>query len=54
MRLPIQYAFSYPERWTAPVPPLDLRGGRGGLDFDVRPIRTCSPCLSFGYRALRA
>ena len=24
MRLPIQYAFSYPARWTAPLPPLDL------------------------------
>ena len=24
MRLPIQYAFSYPERWPAPLPPLDL------------------------------
>ena len=24
MRLPIQYAFSYPDRWDAPVPPLDL------------------------------
>ncbi len=23
MRLPIQYAFSYPERWAAPLPPLD-------------------------------
>ena len=30
MRLPIQYAFSYPERWAAPLPPLDLRArGRG-------------------------
>src|SRR5213079_1302502 len=24
MRLPIQYAFSYPERWISPLPPLDL------------------------------
>ena len=24
MRLPIQYAFSYPQRWDAPVPYLDL------------------------------
>src|SRR3954462_9666014 len=24
MRLPIQYAFSYPERWPASLPPLDL------------------------------
>ena len=33
MRLPIQYAFSYPERWDAPLPPLDLaRAGR--LEFE--------------------
>ena len=33
MRLPIQYAFSYPERWAAPLPPLDLtRAGR--LEFE--------------------
>ena len=32
MRLPIQYAFSYPERWAAPLPPLDLtRCGRAGF-----------------------
>ena len=24
MRLPIQYAFSYPERWTSALPPLDF------------------------------
>ncbi len=24
MRLPIQYAFSYPERWPSPLPRLDL------------------------------
>ena len=24
MRLPIQYAFAYPDRWDAPVPFLDL------------------------------
>jgi 1-deoxy-D-xylulose-5-phosphate reductoisomerase len=35
MRLPIQHAFSYPERWPAPLPPLDLaRAGR--LEFEVR------------------
>src|SRR5258706_1370119 len=43
MRLPIQYAFSYPERWAAPLPPLDLaRAGR--LDFDV-PDKTAFPSL---------
>ena len=38
MRLPIQYAFSYPERWAAPLPPLDLaRAGR--LDFEPPDTR---------------
>ena len=32
MRLPIQYAFSYPDRWDAPVPFLDLTR-TGALDF---------------------
>jgi 1-deoxy-D-xylulose-5-phosphate reductoisomerase len=52
MRLPIQYAFSYPERWAAPLPPLDLvRAGR--LDFDV-PDTVAFPCLRLAYRALDA
>jgi 1-deoxy-D-xylulose-5-phosphate reductoisomerase len=52
MRLPIQYAFSYPERWQAPVPPLDLaRAGR--LDFEV-PDTEAFPCLRLAYRALEA
>ena len=51
MRLPIQYAFSYPERWDAPLPALDLaRCGR--LDFD-RPDLDRFPCLALAYRALR-
>jgi 1-deoxy-D-xylulose-5-phosphate reductoisomerase len=50
MRLPIQYAFSYPERWTAPVPPLDLaRAAR--LEFEV-PDTNVFPCLRLAYRAL--
>jgi 1-deoxy-D-xylulose-5-phosphate reductoisomerase len=50
MRLPIQYAFSYPERWTAPVPHLDLaRCGR--LEFES-PDLTRFPCLSLAFRAL--
>ena len=50
MRLPIQYAFSYPERWAAPLPPLDLmRCGR--LDFEP-PDTTRFPCLSLAFRAL--
>ena len=51
MRLPIQYAFSYPDRWPAPVPPLDLARPRQ-LDFDVADTRVF-PCLSLAYRALR-
>src|SRR5258708_4822731 len=50
MRLPIQYAFSYPERWQAPVPPLDLaRAGR--LDFDV-PDTEAFPSLPPAYPPL--
>jgi 1-deoxy-D-xylulose-5-phosphate reductoisomerase len=52
MRLPIQYAFSYPERWPAPIGSLDLaRAGR--LDFDT-PDTKAFPCLSLAYRALDA
>ena len=52
MRLPIQYAFSYPERWDSPLPPLDLaRAGR--LDFEV-PDTDAFPCLRLAYRALEA
>jgi 1-deoxy-D-xylulose-5-phosphate reductoisomerase len=50
MRLPIQYAFTYPERWAAPVPPLDLaRAGR--LDFEA-PDLARFPCLGLAFRAL--
>ena len=52
MRLPIQYAFSYPERWRALLPPLDLaRAGR--LEFAV-PDTDAFPCLRLAYRALEA
>jgi 1-deoxy-D-xylulose-5-phosphate reductoisomerase len=52
MRLPIQYAFSYPQRWATPLPPLDLaRAAR--LDFDV-PDTAAFPCLRLAYRALAA
>ena len=50
MRLPIQYAFSYPERWEAPLPPLDLsRCAR--LEFEP-PDTGRFPCLSLAFRAL--
>jgi 1-deoxy-D-xylulose-5-phosphate reductoisomerase len=52
MRLPIQYAFSYPDRWAAPLPPLDLAIA-GRLDFDV-PDTSAFPCLGLAYRALEA
>ena len=52
MRLPIQYAFSYPDRWAGPLPPLDLaRAGR--LDFEA-PDTDAFPCLRLAYRALDA
>ena len=50
MRLPIQYAFSYPERWGAFLPPLDLaRAGR--LEFE-HPDTERFPCLALAFRAL--
>ncbi len=50
MRLPIQYALSYPDRWHAPLPPLDLTRC-GGLTFE--PADTVRfPCLNLAFRAL--
>jgi 1-deoxy-D-xylulose-5-phosphate reductoisomerase len=50
MQLPIQYALSYPERWEAPLPPLDLmRAGR--LDFEA-PDTDRFPALGLAFRAL--
>ena len=52
MRLPIQYACSYPERWDAALPSLDLtRAGR--LEF-YPPAHDRFPCLGLAYRALGA
>ena len=52
MRLPIQYACSYPERWDAALPSLDIaRAGR--LDFSPPPLDRF-PCLGLAYDALRA
>jgi 1-deoxy-D-xylulose-5-phosphate reductoisomerase len=50
MQLPIQYAFSYPERWAAPLPPLDLHRV-GPLDFEL-PDTDRFPCLALAFRAL--
>jgi 1-deoxy-D-xylulose-5-phosphate reductoisomerase len=52
MRLPIQYAFSYPDRWTAPLPSLDLTRARL-LEFET-PDLNAFPCLGLAYRALQA
>ena len=50
MRMPIQYACSYPDRWEASLPPLDLaRAGR--LDFHP-PDHARFPCLGLAWRAL--
>jgi 1-deoxy-D-xylulose-5-phosphate reductoisomerase len=52
MRLPIQYACSYPDRWSAALPSLDVaRCGR--LEFE-KPAHDRFPCLGLAYRALRA
>ena len=51
MRLPIQYAFSYPDRWDSRLPPLDL-AACGRLEFSP-PDLDRFPCLALAYRALR-
>jgi 1-deoxy-D-xylulose-5-phosphate reductoisomerase len=52
MRLPIQYAFAYPDRWNAPVPFLELTR-MGTLEF-FEPAWDDFPCLALAYRALEA
>ncbi len=52
MKLPIQYACSYPDRWEAPVARLDLTAA-GRLDFH-KPDLQRFPCLPLAYRALEA
>jgi 1-deoxy-D-xylulose-5-phosphate reductoisomerase len=52
MRLPIQYAFSYPERWPSTLPPITLTRA-GALTFDA-PDTDAFPCLALAYRALDA
>ena len=52
MQLPIQYALSYPERWEATVPTLDLTTC-GPLEFHAPDLERF-PCLGLAYRALRA
>jgi 1-deoxy-D-xylulose-5-phosphate reductoisomerase len=50
MRLPIQYAFSYPDRWAGSLPPLEI-DRLGVLEF-APPDRVRFPCLDLAYRAL--
>jgi 1-deoxy-D-xylulose-5-phosphate reductoisomerase len=50
MRMPIQYALSYPECWEAAIPGLDFTRAMR-LEFDV-PDRARFPCLGLAYRAL--
>ena len=52
MKLPIQYACSYPDRWTAPVARLDLTA-TGRLEFQQPDVERF-PCLRLAYRALEA
>ncbi len=52
MRLPIQYAFSYPDRWSASLPSLDFSGARR-LEFES-PDTAAFPCLRLAYRALES
>jgi 1-deoxy-D-xylulose-5-phosphate reductoisomerase len=50
MRLPIQYALTYPDRWASPLPPLDLASSPP-LEFSA-PDPARFPCLALAYRAL--
>jgi 1-deoxy-D-xylulose-5-phosphate reductoisomerase len=52
MKLPIQYACSYPERWAAPVARLNLTA-MAPLEFHA-PDRERFPCLGLAYRALES
>jgi 1-deoxy-D-xylulose-5-phosphate reductoisomerase len=52
MRLPIQYALSYPDRWPASLAPLDLTAC-GPLEFEPPDVEGF-PCLRLAYRALEA
>lgn len=51
MRIPIQFALSYPERWDAPVAPLDFRT-LGTLEF-AAPDTDTFCCLDLAYHAGR-
>lgn len=52
MRVAIQYALTYPDRWQTPITPLDIYQ-LSSLEF-LAPDRQKFPCLELAYRALRA
>jgi 1-deoxy-D-xylulose-5-phosphate reductoisomerase len=52
MRIPIQYALTYPKRWPCALPSLDIHN-LTKLEF-LRPDREKFQCLNLAYRALRA
>lgn len=49
MRIPIQFAISYPARWSAPVEPLDFRT-LGSLEFSAPDLETFR-CLALAIQA---
>ncbi len=51
MRIPIQYALSHPDRWEAPVEPVDF-GAIGSLDFEEPDVKTFR-CLALALDAGR-
>jgi 1-deoxy-D-xylulose-5-phosphate reductoisomerase len=51
MRIPIQYALSHPDRWGAPVPPVDF-ATLGTLDFE-EPDYDAFPALTLALEAGR-
>ncbi len=52
MKLPIQYALTWPERWQAPLAPLDLVKV-GSMTF-ATPRQSDFPCLQLAFAAGRA
>lgn len=52
MKVPIQYALSFPERWPAPHPRLDWPS-LGTLSFEPPDLERF-PCLALAYEALKA
>jgi 1-deoxy-D-xylulose-5-phosphate reductoisomerase len=52
MRVPIQYALSYPERWEAAIPGMDFSRA---MQLELEPPDHARfPCLGLAYRALEA